>query len=129
MDYNGDFDESNYCYYCGMPADTIDHAVPQSILRMIDRIADPDIYRRMILRRRLTVPCCNECNSVIGPKYQKSLEERKKFLKSKLKRRYKKLLAMPDWTEREISEMGDHMRDYIRDAQRLKDNIVSRIHW
>ena len=129
MDYQSDFDESNHCYYCGMPADTTDHAIPQVILRTIDRIADPDIYRRMVLRRRLTVPCCSQCNSLIGAKYQKSLEERKKYLKARLRRKYKKLLNMPKWTETEINEMGGRMQEYIRESQLLKDDIRKRLRW
>ncbi len=122
-------ESDNYCYYCGMPASAVDHVIPQSLLRMYDRIADPEIYDALVRRRRLTVPCCHECNCLLGATIQKTIQKRKQYLKERLRRRYKKLLSMPDWTDSEIEEMGEKMQTYIWDGVNKKNDIRQRLAW
>ena len=74
------------CYYCGLPATSKDHAVPRALLRAL--ADDPDALRHIMWNRRETVPCCRECNCLLGASVQNTLEERKAFLKERLRRRY-----------------------------------------
>lgn len=112
------------CYYCGLPASSVDHVVPRAFLSAISGV-DLSVNRHRIL----TVPACRECNSLLGASYQGTLEERKAHLKSILKTRYRKLLSSPPWSEAELEEIGPHLREEIERNMRNRDLIEARIRW
>jgi len=123
-------DNSEPCYYCGAAANGQDHVIPKIILKSFQNDltaikAAPEIIRGRIL----TVPCCGQCNSILGAKYFKTLAERKAFLKVRLKQKNKKLLSMPDWTEEELSELGDRLREAVEAGIDAKNYILRRIRW
>lgn len=124
-----DYDVSR-CYYCGEPAGAVDHVVPQSMLQTL-RIMGDDAVSAILARhgRRMTVPCCGECNSVLGNKYFDTLEKRKKHLKTRMRQRYKKLLRMPDWSDRELSQLGPRMQEYVIAAVVKRDIILRRLRY
>ena len=117
------------CYYCGLPGNTIDHVIPTSILNMLDRGSDPITYEEFIKYRKLKVPCCLECNNFLGSTYQKTIKERKIFLKKQLKRRYRKILKMPNWTQAEINELQPTLRSHVLAGLYERDLIRQRIAW
>lgn len=102
------------CYYCGEPAGTVDHVVPQSMLEKL-RILGDDATSAIMARhgRRMTVPACLECNVLLGPKYFSTLEQRKLYLKKRLRLRYKRILSMPEWSDRELSQLGPRLQEYV----------------
>lgn len=110
------------CYYCGLPADVIDHVIPKIVLKSHDAVGH-DIRKN----RTLTVPACRECNSLLSASVQKTLQERKRELKIRLKRKYKKLLIMPEWNEEELSELSPRLRQYIEASQKHKQLVKLRI--
>jgi len=123
-----DMAKKELCYYCGAAANTIDHVVPKSTIRMYYDL-DPDLLEDLLRGRKLEVRCCHECNVLLGATIQDTLADRKKLLKSKLKKRYAKLLKSPDWEEEEISAMGEHMQQHIREGIKKKEYIKERIVW
>jgi len=124
-----ELEDPTICYYCGLLACTEDHVIPLSILNTLDRIADPETYRKLIKNRTMLVPACRECNCLLGSTYQKTLEERKAFLKKRLKQRYKKLLNTPDWSQAELNEMGPNLKKHIISCLYERDLIRRRIRW
>ena len=69
-----------YCYYCGLPANGIDHVVPQKLLNGAMIAGDIDSYTELIGRgrgRTLEVPSCQQCNSILGAGYDQTLADRK----------------------------------------------------
>lgn len=70
------------CYYCGVPADTIDHVPP--------RAARPAIIQTGLTSRYpfVEIPSCRECNCLLGARPLWLVKQRKKFVKGALKRRY-----------------------------------------
>lgn len=118
------------CYYCGEPAGSVDHVVPQSMLEML-RIMGDDAVSAILARhgRRMTVPCCMECNSVLGNKYFDTLEKRKNYLKRRMRQRYKKILRTPDWSDRELSQLGDRLQEYVITAIVRRDIILRRLRY
>lgn len=60
------------CHYCGQRANTFDHVPP---LRYADLSKDPF----------LKVPCCSQCNMILGDSLTLDLEERKSYVAQVLK--------------------------------------------
>ncbi len=108
------------CFYCGQAANTLDHCPP------ISRIDD---YRALGLAREqfLRVPACGECNMLAADTIQPSLIEREMYVKQQLEQRYRKLLAMPVWTQTEIARLGRNLRSRIQRDICRKAVIVARI--
>lgn len=108
-----------------MPASDTEHVVPQAILRAMQ-----DVGIEEILRGRIeTVRACRECNHLLGATYQKTLEERKKYLKQRLQERYRAVLAMPDWSVAALDELGPMLRKYVDHGLLLRELIKSRLRW
>lgn len=119
-----------YCYYCGLPADGIDHVVPQSLLNAAKLATDLDSYLALQARGRImTVPSCQQCNSILGAHYDHTLEARKARLKDRLRTKLKKHLSMPDWSDTELMELSPRMRDYVLEGQILKRMAQERLRW
>jgi hypothetical protein len=117
----------NICYYCGQPGDSIDHVIPQYVLRQLAALADVNITKDILRQRALKVWACRECNCLAGASLQDSLVERKQFIKEKLKKRYKKIIELPKWDDDELSEMGYFLRQYIENMAEFKKFILQRI--
>lgn len=113
-DWAGIGEAENPCYYCGSPADTIDHVVPRSLLVSItDSGVDELTAAAMKRSRRMTVPACRECNGLAGAKFHETLAERAEFVRTRLGQRYRKALAMPDWSATELAELAPGLRGYV----------------
>lgn len=113
------------CYYCGLPASGIDHVIPRSVLRAMADV-EQEAGRA---RRKLTVSCCAECNSLLGPTMQDTLAERKLFLKDRLRKKYHALLSIPNWNDSELSKMGRHLRNSILDGLGKRKTLKDRLAW
>jgi len=118
------------CYYCGEPAGSVDHVVPQSMLETL-RVMGDDAVSAILARhgRRMTVPCCQECNSVLSNKYFDTLEKRKRHLKMRMRQRYKSILRTPDWTDRELSQLGERLQQAVIGAIVKRDIILRRLRY
>ena len=103
--------QNGICAYCGEYGDEVEHVVP--------RWTGLPTY---------TLLACRECNGIAGGKLFKSFEARKGYIQAKLRKRYAKILRMPEWDETELKEMGYAMRVQIRayeDARRIMERRVS----
>ena len=124
IETNHDKENVTPCYYCGMSAIARDHTIPRIILKSLDSVG---INIRG--RRKLIVPTCTQCNSLLGASYQKTLEKRKQILKNRLRKKYRKLLAMPDWTEKDLEPMGYSLQTTIISSLIKKEEIKRRLAW
>lgn len=116
------------CYYCGEPATSVDHVIPQAMLKTLRSLGDAYVTGILVrFGRRLTVPACKECNSVLGASYQDTLAKRKRELKTRLRRRYRKLLRMPDWTDTELAHVDGWLQDYVIRSVVARDRILARL--
>lgn len=113
------------CYYCGVPADSIDHVPPKSVRERIIQSGLSDRYPFV------EIDSCRECNAVIGARTLWTLSERKKFIKRALRRRYAKFLRIPEWSPTELMKMGDRsvMRRFIENGIIVRDITLERIKW
>jgi len=124
------WDAAETCYYCGLPAESTDHVVPQSMLDDWIRLGDLEDYDLATGRgRRLTVPSCQQCNSMLGGKYDPTLGDRKMRVKVRLRKKYERVLATPDWTPEQLATLGPRLRGHVERAIRMRDLVRRRIAW
>ena len=120
----------NPCYYCGVTASGIDHVVPQKLLRGAVLAGDLDSYFDMTGHGRiLEVDSCQQCNSILGAKFDSSLAERKARVKARLKQKLAHDLAMPDWSEDQLNELSPDLRTWVVQGLLRREIARSRINW
>lgn len=115
------------CAYCGLPADTIDHVIPRHWLRRA-QAAGMDATRVFRLRSA-TVPACHECNSAIGGRLFPTMRERRACAHRHIRRKYRRVLFIPDWTEAELATMSVEAQRYILTGLRQRDLARERLRW
>jgi len=119
--------ERHVCAYCGMPADSVDHLVPQSLVETARLSGNPDWVRDICRVRILTVEACRQCNGVLGNRIFPTLEDRKRAVKRYLRRKYRRLLKAPPWEDDELEEMGLGLRGYIARQQAERETAQARV--
>lgn len=111
------------CAYCGMIANTVDHVPPTSVRPTI-------IELRLVHRYPFTeVQCCSECNSLLGRRPLWTVVQRREFIHARLRRRYKKYLALPDWSEMELLALESTLRGSIEHGLAVKSVVLNRLAW
>lgn len=129
-DQRSEYIPETICYSCGEDATGIDHVVPQAMLQTLSMLEDAEVTAILVrFNRRLTVPCCGDCNSTLSNSYQDTLEKRKAELKRRLRRRFKKFIEMPDWTDRELSQLGYRLQQHVIGAVAKKEMILRRLRY
>lgn len=101
------------CYYCGLPADSVDHVIPKCI------VGD----------RTEFVWSCRDCNTALGAKLFKDAPAKRQWIKQRLRRKYERLLAAPEWTEAELAKLGPSLRRYVKTQIRKREVIRARLAW
>lgn len=112
------------CYYCGAPADTVDHTIPRHFLERIDdpRKAFPGI-------RHLEVPACRECNSTLSGQLFHTLSARRECIRKHLRKKYRSYLAIPHWTEEELAEVSPELASMVRAGLETQRWVVARVRY
>ena len=107
------------CFYCGMPAGTVDHVPALNKVEELRAIYEIQHYTK--------VPACSECNGVAGDEPHLEVFERRRFLKDKLKKRYKKYIKLPDWEDSEIKPLGYALKMNVEAAMSIKYLVAYRL--
>lgn len=107
------------CAYCGETADSMDHVVPVSTLAGGRSAATRD--------REHCVPCCRECNSLLGDRGGDTVGSRAGYLAAVYRVRYAQALAQPHWFEDEIDELGPNLRAEVERALSAKRSAQDKI--
>lgn len=111
------------CYYCGATADNTDHIPPQSARR---RIIDLGLSLKF---PEIEVPCCSECNSLLGARALWTPALRKRFIKSALAKKYARFLKLPSWTDSELAQLGANLQQATLAALLMREMVEERIKW
>jgi hypothetical protein len=115
------------CVYCGVPAQGEDHVIPQSYMAAMSDVMSPlDITLRAWGH---TVPCCQQCNSMLGASALHTVAQRKSLVKERLRHKYARELAVPEWTQEEINALNGRLREHVVAAQARKVLIMRRLRW
>lgn len=111
------------CYYCGSPADTIDHVPPRAIRNLMTNNRDAFGMYKFV-----EVDCCKECNRALGKKGW-TLKERRQHIVCWFRKRYRTILLMPTWSEKELDSVSDAIRGRILASLRFRNIIRRRLRW
>lgn len=105
------------CWYCGDPADTVDHVPPLSC------VGDER-------ERHWLLPACRECNCALSPCGSNEPGYRCLFIWERYSHKYRKFLGALNWTADDYKEaaLDDRLEDYVRDwdmqAKRAKRRVA-----
>lgn len=105
----------HYCTYCGDHAQSLDHVIPKTFEDTCS------------FARTKVVPCCHECNSLLGDAFVHCVGGRADYVRALITERHNKVLSMPDWDTDELEDMSDRMRASIMCAMRHKKAIQARL--
>lgn len=111
-----------HCTYCGLRATSVDHIPPQA---MRSTIKDLGQYQGIWKE----VPACIWCNSILGHQAFLTVQDRRDFIKKMLRKKFKKLLQMPTWSNHKLSELSESLRVSIIDAMQRRDLVRKRLAW
>ncbi len=105
--------DKGLCFYCGDYGGEIEHVIP--------RASHLPTY---------TVLACRECNGMASDKVcEGGIAEKLLYIRGRRKRRYLKVLAIPEWTPEEIAEMGYGMRATIMASQAARQMVSAQLSW
>ena len=114
------------CVYCGERANTEDHLQPRSHVAKLLGI----INLREALGRLVTVPACLECNSLVGAKIFLTTGAKRRYIQAKLRHRYRRVLEMPAWSNKELGEITcPNLRSIIVSGVEQKERLLHRVRW
>jgi hypothetical protein len=102
--------EGYYCFYCGAPAQCLDHVPP---LKIMDSLDKNKLKKDKI--PKCLLPSCSECNSRLGDRALITVMDRLLYLESYYDAHFKKQKAK--WTKEEINELGPSLREYVKHHQ------------
>ena len=125
VQHDPDIEYRTPCVYCGLAANSVEHVPPKSARAAI---IDCDLSHQY---PQLTVMACIECNSILGASSLWTITERKNEVKRRLRRKYAKILSIPDWTPEELSEFdpASTMHRYILQGIAARDLLRARLKW
>lgn len=110
------------CTYCGLPSALYDHVPPLRWCEAQDR----DTLDVTDLRR---VPCCVECNTMLGGQVLPTLRQRRSYLLRRYRTRYAAYLRIPSWDADELAELSPTMADDIIRSARFAHGVKERMRW
>lgn len=100
------------CAYCGEPSAHVEHVVP--------RRTNLPTY---------TVPACAECNLLAGGRLFGSFREKQDYIKTRLRKKYHRILNQPEWDTYELRSMGYNLRKKIQGEQMKREIALARLAW
>ena len=116
------------CYYCGeFGSDTLDHTIPYSYY---SPTSVSGAKHKPKARKADLVPmvdCCRECNRTLSNKLIIDVRGRANYLKEKYEKKYKRILRLPDWKEKEIKKLGKSLRSTVIKGLIEKESIQERL--
>jgi hypothetical protein len=103
-------DPSRWCVYCG------------------DTATRPDKF----LNKSLTmvgVPACPECRRLLRGHSADTIADRRRHVRTQLKERHRRLLAMPPWTDADLMALGPHLRSAVLETLQRQAHLRARLAW
>ena len=110
------------CYYCGLPASTIDHVPPRSVRPML---LEQSHYSWSFTE----VDACYECNSWLGTKQPWDVVGRKAAVKEHLRKKYAYYLDIPNWSAQELADLGPSLLAHVTQSIILNKLTKQRLDW
>lgn len=94
----------------------------------------PKVYAAMmegvgIITPSRILPACLECNILAGARVFQTVGDKRRYVQSKIRQKYARVLAAPSWTDEEIDDLGFTLRTHVRHCQVAKKLTVERLAW
>lgn len=105
-----------------MVADSVDHIPPRYLRAQMMGL-------ELAAMREQEVPACRDCHSVLGRRPLLTITDRRAYVKASLRRRYARMLRIPNWTQDQLAELGDDLRRMIERNLLVRDEIRQRLRW
>lgn len=105
------------CVYCGNPAGTKDHLLPEPITGAT--------LRRLVA----VVPACRDCNMRINDHPSPSVSERRRVAQLSIERHSTKLLLAPHKTTEDLMELGPLLRSVAVKNNARRAVVKMRLSW
>jgi hypothetical protein len=110
--------EQNNCIYCGGTGELQrEHVIPASYIG----------YRSYDSDRQWIVTACRTCNQLAGSKVFFSIPEKSKYILSRYKIKFKKVLSTPFWNESELRELDYTLRKSVEAGVEAKALLNLRL--
>jgi hypothetical protein len=97
------------CYYCGSLPDTLDHVPPINWVIAMGALALQEAGAPF-----LKVPACKQCNSILGSKRYFTCAQRKAYIASALREKYRALRSITEWSEEELEQLDGNLETFVR---------------
>lgn len=104
--------EHRICAYCGEYGTDVEHVIP-----------------RCTRLPTWTVFACRECNSIASGKLFPGFAAKRQHIRKRLRRKYAKVFAMPEWTDDELAALGPRMRQYVQDSADAREWLHQRLNF
>jgi hypothetical protein len=101
------------CFYCGEPATDVEHVKPRSLVG----------------ERTIKVKSCRECNLFASNLLFETMDEKRDYIHTRIKKKYNRVLSSPDWEDSEINELGINLKTEVIKWKTLKATIKNRLAW
>lgn len=109
------------CVYCGARATTYDHFTPVSVTWALSDI--------LVVRGKITVPACHECNLLASSKLFPTIAAKRRYIHGRLRKRYRRFLAIPYWKQDEVERLDRSLQDFVRSGLSKQQWIKQRLAW
>jgi hypothetical protein len=114
--------ENTTCTYCGTFATTWDHVVCVSLIRPRNN-SKPDRYQS----GDWIVPACNDCNSFLSDRVLNAVPLRAAWLYKEYRRRFRKILTSPQWSDEEINELEGAFKIHVIESMLIQAELDHRL--
>lgn len=112
------------CTYCGDAAETLDHLIPVSFQTNERNLSGSARHRAAL---GPTVPCCSDCNNMLGNKMVHTIHGRANVCARGMRRRFKKVLLSPRWDAEDLAELGPNLRSSVVAGEGMRKLVEARI--
>lgn len=105
------------CVYCGLVSQSRDHLIPTAWTGIGERA------------HILTVPSCLQCNGAISDAPVWAIDQRRAIAQAYLRKKYRKVLARPDYSKDEVYEFEGRLRQAVLAGMAEKQTVLDRLSW
>ena len=110
------------CVYCGEIATQEDHFVPLAAVVML-------LATEFRVKGRVILPSCAECNRIAGDSVFPTVAAKKRFIHRQLVAKNIRLLAAPDWSDAQLSQLGDSLKQRTLASLARRKRLIARLAW
>ncbi len=110
------------CAYCGARASDREHVYPKIYFHQ-----DGKPHLRYHLHINNLVWSCRECNLLSSDTAHQNFWDKKQYIRSRILKRYKRILAGKRWTIEEIEELHGKLKAHVFFMDKFHEQLLVRL--